>query len=50
MVVRVRHCAVPAVSMDHTVLGMYRYLMVDGVEARMDRRTFPVCTRSMLIT
>lgn len=48
MVVRMRHCAVPAVSMDHTVLGMY--LMSDGVEARMDRRTFPVCTRSMLIT
>lgn len=38
MVVRVRHCAVPAVSMDHTVLGMY--LMFDGVEARMNRRTF----------
>lgn len=29
MVVRVRHCTISAVSMDHTVLGMYRYLMVD---------------------
>lgn len=48
MVVRVRHCTISAVSMDHTVLGMY--LMFDGVEARMDRRTFSVCTRSMLIT
>lgn len=49
MVVRVRHCTSSAVSMDHTVfvghVGMF-----DGVEARMDRRTFPVCTRSMLIT
>lgn len=49
MVVRVRYCTSSAVSMDHTVfvghVGMF-----DGVEARMDRRTFPVCTRSMLIT
>lgn len=46
MVVRVRHCTISAVSMDHTVLtvlGMYRDLMFDGVEAQMDRRTFPVC-------
>lgn len=50
MVVRVRHCTISAASMDHIVLGMYRYLMFDGVEARMDRRTFPVYTRSMLIT
>lgn len=41
MVVRVRHCTMSAVSIDHTVLGMY--LMFDDVEARMDRRTFPVC-------
>lgn len=41
MVVRVRHCTMSAVSMDHTVLGMY--LMFDDVEAQMDRRTFPVC-------
>lgn len=38
MVVRVRHCTISPVSMDHTVSGMD--LMFDGVEARMDRRTF----------